>query len=156
MEHTYQGMIVISVIFTIAIMIFAMRLYVRRRHYLKLKAVLDRTILDDNLALTRCQMVSKRLIAWDHTHQFLLVVEAGGTTTVVIDLKTAKKCLMIKKADNKKVKVIRLLFVTDGNRKVYDLILYKQHFDQENTCRKIDRQCRDWKELFNSHLIKDH
>lgn len=153
MNHTLKGVSMLAVLFTVVLIALSRR-YKRRITYRRLQAALELAILEKGLSLTRCEMVGTRLVAWDHTSQLLLIVEGGDTAPLMIDLKTADKCFLIKKTDVQAVKTIRLLFVTKDNRKVYDLVLYQQYQDRAGSERQIEAQGQDWKELLNSHLVK--
>jgi|GEM_PF-7082529 len=151
MDITLKGLFVVSMLVFAATTAF-IRIYRRRRHYLRLHSVLNLTLSKEKLALTRYEMISERLVGWCHSEQVLLVVERHDIAPLMISLKAADKCYVIKKADRKTVKVIRLLFATRHNRVVYDLFLYKQ--GRDSNPRKIEKQCRNWHELLNSHLVK--
>lgn len=153
MNHITENALVAGIllsIFIIQVVIITRRS--KQKRIASLNKHLQTIINEQQLSLTRSELIGNKIIGWAQAGKTLLFGASDGM--MINNLSTANRCYVLKSMNGKAVKSIILQIADPTNRLVCSIPFYQQFMDNEQKLKQLEAQAKDWEQLLNNHFHK--
>jgi hypothetical protein len=153
MNHVTENALIAGTL--LAIFIIPVVIITRRSKQKRIAALnqqLQSIANDNNLSLTRSELIGNKIIGWAQAGKALLF--GSGDSIVLNDLNAATRCYVMKSMNGTAVKSIILQITDAANRQLCSLYFYQQFADNELQLKQLENQAKDWELLLNNQFQK--
>lgn len=150
LETILVGLLVISIV---VVPVVATTWYNNRRIRLYGHHMVRLAISKHQLNLHKTNPVGKRMVSWDDERDILLIIDANNKNQQVLQLASAKNCLLIKNHIGTMMTSLVLQFTNQTGDTVGNAIIYKYHSENHMKMDQIFAQAKEWELWLNQRFI---